>query len=297
MTSPDDREVVQAVLRTCAARGLQQGDLLVPPLVRARNTAGKVSSIPAAFCAVNGLTRAAAADLANDILSDLPAVRPSVTAEPSSPITSSRPPSELRGRSRNQKMPAIPTVLVVTALSLEASEVVAYLADVREVEHPTTGSLYQVGRFEGPPEFEVAVVVTGAGNESAATETERAIQRFNPTVALFVGVAGGLKEDVVIGDVVAADYVYDYSSAKEGAEFVQARIKTASASYAARQRAHSIASSGSWISLIKRPPPTDDAPDPNAFVKPIAAGPKLLASTDAPTAVWIRQHCGDAESA
>ncbi|WP_192496716.1 5'-methylthioadenosine/S-adenosylhomocysteine nucleosidase [Pseudoclavibacter sp. CFCC 13796] len=184
--------------------------------------------------------------------------------------------------------------MIVTALSLEAEAVAEYLEDVREVEHPITGSIYQVGRFNGSLMFDVAIVVTAPGNDFAAMETERAIQHFRPAVALFVGVAGGVKDDVVIGDVVAADYVYDYSSAKEGDGFVRARIKTANATYAAVQRARAVASSRAWIPLIKRQPPLANAPVPSALIKPIAAGPRLLTATDAPTALWIKQHCGDA---
>lgn len=274
MTQASERKIVRTLTQKCRAHGFRDGTALLEVLVKAFRDSVKVapSDVPEQFLVPNGLTKAKAADFANEILDAVRADEPSKQEQP------------------------VPMVMIVTALSLEAEAVAEYLEDIREVEHPTTGSLYQLGRFPGPPRFDVAVVVTAPGNESAAMETERAIHLFSPVIALFVGVAGGVKDDVTVGDVVAADYVYDYSSAKEGDGLVRARIKTAQASYAAIQRARVVASSKAWVSVVKRGSPSSDARDPIALIKPIAAGPRLLASTDAPTALWIKDHCNDAQA-
>src|SRR5437016_11318461 len=45
------------------------------------------------------------------------------------------------------------------------------------------------------------------------------ITGFNPSFALFVGIAGGLRNDMSIGDVIAADKVYGYESGKADTAF------------------------------------------------------------------------------
>jgi nucleoside phosphorylase len=50
------------------------------------------------------------------------------------------------------------------------------------------------------------MVEAGPGNAGAAAIAVRALEHYKPHVALFVGVAGGIK-DVAIGDVVVATKV------------------------------------------------------------------------------------------
>lgn len=96
-------------------------------------------------------------------------------------------------------------VVILTALPVEFEAVAARLKDAQEVVH-RSGTIYSVGTYEGETTWKAAVVEIGAGNPKAARETERAIQHFDPEVAVFVGVAGGLK-DVGVGDVVASTKV------------------------------------------------------------------------------------------
>src|SRR5689334_8221733 len=103
------------------------------------------------------------------------------------------------------------TAVILTALGLEYAAVKAHLSK-RVKEQEERGTIYEVGTFSGRKStWTVAIAETGAGNTTAGVQLERAVQVFSPHVILFVGVAGGRK-DVNLGDVVAADAVYDYEA-------------------------------------------------------------------------------------
>src|ERR1700722_20248551 len=114
---------------------------------------------------------------------------------------------------------SMPRAVIVTAVALELAGICAQLTERRRERHPA-GTLYECGRFrpEKGTEWDVVVVEAGPGNTGAALEFERAVSHFNPVVALFVGVAGGLK-DVPLGDVVAATKIYSYESGKDRESF------------------------------------------------------------------------------
>ena len=58
-------------------------------------------------------------------------------------------------------------------------------------ERTIDGTVFYLGRFA---DWDIAVAECGAGNTSAAAIAERAIANFCPSVALFVGIAGGVKD-------------------------------------------------------------------------------------------------------
>src|SRR5579864_2587560 len=94
-------------------------------------------------------------------------------------------------------------VVILTAIRIEYQAIRAHLANLRQEEHPS-GTIYERGTFKAHDQtWEVLLVEAGSGNARATAETVRAIENFRPGIALFVGVAGGLK-DVKLGDVVAA---------------------------------------------------------------------------------------------
>jgi nucleoside phosphorylase len=183
-----------------------------------------------------------------------------------------------------------PTVIVLTALGLEATAVLAHLQPVRQDEL-ATGTLVEVGRFAGlTRETLVGVVEAGQGNLAAAGIAQEVISRYQPTVILMVGVAGGIK-DVQIGDVVAATKVYGYESGKADKEF-RARPDVGLSSYRLVQRARAEARRSDWLKPLGY---AGDAPDaPRVLVAPIAAGGAVVASTRSPVFQFLRRAYSDA---
>lgn len=173
--------------------------------------------------------------------------------------------------------------VILTALAVEQGAVMAHLENLHEVVHEA-GTVYSVGSFaSSTTDWIVATAMIDAGNAGAAFEAERAIQQFDPEVALFVGVAGGIK-GVALGDVVAATNIFGYHSGKAGDTFI-ARPDVGTSSYALVQRAKAEAQSSDWLARRK----AGDG-KPAAIVAPIAAGEQVVASTRSETYTFIRAH-------
>ncbi|MBI5016539.1 MAG: 5'-methylthioadenosine/S-adenosylhomocysteine nucleosidase [Deltaproteobacteria bacterium] len=178
----------------------------------------------------------------------------------------------------------------MSALSIEYAAVQAHLVDLHE-EEDAVGTVYEVGTFgERELRWTVCLGEVGAGNAGAAASVERALLHFRPTVALFVGVAGGIK-DVAIGDVVAATKIYGYESGKEGTTGLLPRPDVGISAYRLIQRARAEARKGQWYKTLCE---VDMSSLPRVFVAPIAAGEKIVASSQSQTAKFLREHYGDA---
>src|SRR4051794_14993756 len=91
--------------------------------------------------------------------------------------------------------------VIITALPVERAAVIEHIRDVGE-EPELRGSIYRRGVFDDRSDpWGIVVAEIGAGNEGAAAEVERVIAHYSPQVAMFVGVAGAVK-DLTQGDVV-----------------------------------------------------------------------------------------------
>lgn len=180
--------------------------------------------------------------------------------------------------------------VVVTALSLECSAVCEHLTSRRQVTHHL-GTVYEHGLFtsENGHEWDVLVVECGAGNVTAAAEVERSFSFFEPEIALFVGIAGGLK-DVRIGDVVVGTKIYAYESGKEKEAF-ETRPEVHVPSYRLAQRAKAEIRSGRWVKRIRAEMPSGP---PKAFAGPIASGEKVIASSVSASRSLLKDRYGDA---
>lgn len=164
--------------------------------------------------------------------------------------------------------------VIITAIPIEYCAVREHLTDIVEVKHPK-GTIYELGNFvcSDSTSWAVAIVEIGPGNSGTAMETERAIDFFHPSVAIFVGVAGGIK-DVNLGDVVVATKVYGYESGKVKGRFLQ-RPDVGESSYSLIQRARAEAKKEEWLNRIKN----KIALEPKVCIGPIAAGEKVVSST------------------
>ncbi|MHA7630465.1 phosphorylase family protein [Corallococcus sp. M7] len=179
--------------------------------------------------------------------------------------------------------------MILTALPVEYQAVRTLLEKVEEVEH-SEGTLYEKGVFGSPVgDWDVLLGMTGKHNAPAAAETERALQFWQPEVALLVGVAGGLK-DVRIGDVVAADQVHAFEAGKAKAVF-EPTPETERSSFCLEERAKTIARDGDWLSRLELSPSEEP---PRAFVKPIATGSQVVAATASDSYVFLRTQYGAA---
>ena len=178
--------------------------------------------------------------------------------------------------------------VILTALPVEYLAVRTHLQALQEEVH-AQGTIYERGTFSAAgQEWKVGIVEIGAGNVGAALEAERAIAHFKPDVILFVGVAGGIK-DVAIGDVVVSTKVYGYESGKAEQRF-KPRPEIGLSAYNLEQRARAEARKDDWLERLAVVPEVR----PRVFVGPIAAGEKVIASTQSEVFQFLREKYGDA---
>ena len=187
-----------------------------------------------------------------------------------------------------------PTIVILTALSVELDAVLAYMPDAVLERHPDTGTEYYVQALSIPG-IGLATVVVGRTNQTnvnSAAETERAIQRYRPRYLFYVGVAGGLK-DVKVGDIVIGDDVIGLERAKiKERTFI--RPQFGASSYELARSAYAYANSAVWNekawSLV----------DPafqsviRTYLGTIVSGEKVMANTEDVSFETIRTHASHA---
>jgi nucleoside phosphorylase/tetratricopeptide (TPR) repeat protein len=178
--------------------------------------------------------------------------------------------------------------VVLCALPVEYRAVRLLLTDLQERELPG-GSMFEEGVLSGTP-WRVAFGQLGEGNVGAGILAQQAMSSFDPDLILFVGVAGALKDDVLVGDVVVATRVGAYQGGKAAEDFLS-RPRTWDADHRLEQRARHLVATGGW-------PPAGairvDGAAPEVHFKPIVAGDVVLASRDSPQYEQLRLHYNDA---
>src|SRR5437660_8932414 len=180
---------------------------------------------------------------------------------------------------------------IFTAILLEYQTVCAHLTNLRE-ERTTLETLCERGEFSANNrKWEVMVVETGAGTAQAAAKAVYIIERFKPQVAMFVGIAGGIK-DVKLGDVVIASQVYSYESGRAEPSF-QSRPQVYRPTSRILRRARVVTRKNAWLERLKGVPSGLDEV-PKAIVATIASGNQVVASVEAPVLQLVHSHFNDA---
>ncbi|MFE1261204.1 5'-methylthioadenosine/S-adenosylhomocysteine nucleosidase [Streptomyces albogriseolus] len=165
------------------------------------------------------------------------------------------------------------TAMVLTALPLEYDAVCKHLVDIKEEVHPE-GTWITRGQLPDSS-WQVALAEVGEGVVTTAVLTERIVSWLAPDVLFFVGVAGSLKDDIAIGDVVVATKVYGIHGGKQTPEGFMVRPEAWRSSHRLEQVArHSVRG--------------------KAHLKPIAVGDVVLADSKSAIAEHLRLHYNDA---
>ncbi|MET7296098.1 5'-methylthioadenosine/S-adenosylhomocysteine nucleosidase [Streptomyces griseoloalbus] len=170
-----------------------------------------------------------------------------------------------------------PTVLVLTALPLEYAAVRAHVVERKELVH-RDGTRVEKGRLPGAS-WHVALAELGMGAERAAALTTQLINWLRPQAMFFVGVAGSLKDDVGIGDVVVGTQVYEIHGGKQTPEGFLVRPKTLPSSLALEQAARSA---------------VRDMPDVRVHFMPIATGDVVLTDEKSDITQFLHGSYNDA---
>ncbi|GAA4543629.1 5'-methylthioadenosine/S-adenosylhomocysteine nucleosidase family protein [Amycolatopsis samaneae] len=181
-------------------------------------------------------------------------------------------------------------IVVLTALEVEHAAVRAHLTDVERHRH-RAGTIFDVGTLSARPGRRVALAATGMGNITAAALTERAIAEFDPSMMLFVGVAGGLRDWLRLGDVVVATRVYGYHGGRSEDDEFLTRPRAWETSHRAEQTARWLARSADWF---QQPPSAEPARAPMVHFEPVAAGDVVLNSRVSDLAHQLHRSYNDA---
>jgi nucleoside phosphorylase len=168
------------------------------------------------------------------------------------------------------------SVLVMTALRTEMEAVTAHVSNSQpQMFGPV---LCEVGEFEASNglRWSVAAAEIGPGAVDTAAAVVATAIKFKPDLLMFVGIAGALKDDVAIGDVVVASSVCWTERAKASTVGLLARAQAVNLSYTLSQWARRVAREGKWVNRITG----SQSKARTAVVGQIASGEKVIADVE-----------------
>lgn len=180
------------------------------------------------------------------------------------------------------------TCVICSAIPLEVKPVRDRLHSLQFVRNQE-GTVFERGIYEAfDTSWIVGIAETGKGNLAAALVTQQALQFFHPEIALFVGIAGGVK-DVAIGDIVVADKLYYYVQGKESERGFYARPETNNPTYRLLQSVREFHRSSLWKNGFA----TGGTRVPALHIGPIASGETLVATRHAHTGEMLHSTYND----
>lgn len=172
-------------------------------------------------------------------------------------------------------------VLLLCAIPVEWEAISSHIED--SYEHTVGQASCLRGKIDlSGRKIDAVLVEVGVGSLDAALNTAAAVSEFEPSLVVFVGVAGGLK-DVQLGDVVIASKVHYYEAGKEDDGGFHPRPDSPPAPLRIADTARAVARFAKDL-------------DFDIVVAPIAAGEKVIASSDSIAASTIRSAYGDAKA-
>jgi len=171
------------------------------------------------------------------------------------------------------------TVVVVTTLPIEYDAVRIHLDDIHEHVLPD-GTRIERGHLADTP-LTLAIAELGEGGHTAAVLTQQIVNELRPEALLFVGIAGGLKDDIKIGDVVVGTKMYGIGGGRLTPEGFSHRPESWHGSHRLLQAARSA---------------LRDLGGVRAQLKPIVCWNMALPHDRSAVAAVIQRHSNDAYS-
>jgi nucleoside phosphorylase len=173
--------------------------------------------------------------------------------------------------------------LIITALEEERAAVLSLLTGHRRLEragedtHTYDEAVVQSEREDGAAYRVLVTSLVGMGPLHAASTTTLAALRWNPRHVLMVGIAGGVRSQVQLGDVIVSSQIADYTEGKQTSDGRDERWRAHPADASLLEAALSY--STDWEKLLTRQRPGEGRPHRHIGV--IASGGDVIASSQA----------------
>lgn len=107
-------------------------------------------------------------------------------------------------------------IALITAVDDEYSAVLSLFESWNDIYIPDDPSIYKITQWNinGCPKNILLVKLPEMGISAASCFTTKIIKTFSPNQIYMIGICGGIKEEVNLGDIIVANCSWDYGSGK-----------------------------------------------------------------------------------